>query len=160
MASIATRARRTVKPPSPYGTEDALQADIVRALRLAVTRGVLVHHAVNEGTGDVRRGKRNKRMGVLAGWPDVELVGPDGRARFLEIKLPGGSLSAAQKARHAELRGCGCPVTVVRSVGEAMAQAAAWGLTHARPTTPGTKKGASAATARLPVSNPFKSETA
>lgn len=156
MASIATRARRTVKPPSPYGTEDALQAAIVHALRMAVRRNVLIHHSVNEGTGDARRGKRNKRMGVLAGWPDVELVGPDGRARFLEIKLPGQYLSATQKVRHAELRECGCPVVVARSVGEAMAAVEAWGLTHARPTTPGTKRGAPHPLRQLPLSQPVQ----
>jgi hypothetical protein len=67
-------------------------------------------------------------MGQVAGIPDLVMVGPDGRARFLEIKTAIGRLSEAQVRVMGELEMVGCEVAVVRSVDEAVEAIGRWGL--------------------------------
>ena len=50
-------------------------------------------------------GKRAKRMGLAAGWPDLLLPAPG--SLCLEIKAPGGRQSAIQRARQLELESYG-----------------------------------------------------
>jgi Holliday junction resolvase len=54
----------------------------------------------------------------LKGLPDV-LVIKDGRAAWMEVKRPGHDATRVQEHRMRELAKVGCPVTVVRSVGDA-----------------------------------------
>jgi hypothetical protein len=42
-------------------------------------------------------GAKLKQMGTARGWADFILIGPDGRAHFLELKRPGGKLSEDQE---------------------------------------------------------------
>jgi hypothetical protein len=48
-----------------------------------------------------------QRLGVVAGWPDLQFAGPDRQMVFLELKRRGGRLSEAQAAIRARLRDCG-----------------------------------------------------
>jgi Holliday junction resolvase len=54
----------------------------------------------------------------VKGLPDV-LVIKDGRAAWMEVKRPGEDPTRVQEHRMRELSKAGCPVTVVRSVGDA-----------------------------------------
>ena len=47
---------------------------------------------------------RLQRLGVVAGWPDLQFAGPDQKMVFLELKRRGGRLSEAQAAMRAHLR--------------------------------------------------------
>lgn len=82
--------------------EAGLQRRIVKALR---DRGVAAW--------------RIRPMG-LAGWPDL-LALADGRAIFLEVKMPGGAATKLQLRRLEDLREAGAVVGVVTSVEEALA---------------------------------------
>lgn len=53
-----------------------------------------------------------------AGVPDIQVI-CDGRVLWLEVKRPSGKVTLIQEAVHEKLRGAGCPVYVVRNLGEA-----------------------------------------
>ena len=50
---------------------------------------------------------RLSRLGVVAGWPDLQFAGPDRKMVFLELKSRRGRLSLAQAAMCEHLKGCG-----------------------------------------------------
>lgn len=54
----------------------------------------------------------------MAGLPDVLLV-KEGRAAWIEVKVPGNKTSPIQDKRIADLRKFGCPVCVAYSVQDA-----------------------------------------
>ena len=87
-------------------TEKSIQSAIVDWLRL---RGRLVFEFGKPG------GHRELRGSLPVGFPDLLTI-RDGWYVFLEVKAPGGRLSQAQRALHAEMRGAGCHVYVVRSL--------------------------------------------
>ena len=48
---------------------------------------------------------RLSRLGVVAGWPDLQFTGPDRKMVFLELKSRRGRLSLAQAAMREHLKG-------------------------------------------------------
>jgi hypothetical protein len=66
-------------------------------------------------------------LGVRAGVPDVIAV-KDSRTYALELKSPGGRLTAAQKAAHAALRAAGAEVEVAVGLDAALHRLESWGL--------------------------------
>lgn len=123
-------------------SEHALQAAVVALCRFAADTGRielggarhaltdeqraalrLVHHARNGGASKSENG-RAKAMGVVAGWPDLEVPTPDGVV-FIELKTRTGRVSPKQAAVHEGLRGLGYTVHVCRSVDGAVAAIAA-----------------------------------
>ena len=68
-----------------------------------------------------------KKMGMTPGIPDLVIVW-QGRAFFIEVKTPTGSLTGSQPKVHARLRACGCPVAVCKSVKELLEQLEEWGI--------------------------------
>ena len=105
-------------------TEAELHKLIVDYLQIALPAGSVVHHSPNEGRHKVAYRAKQKRLGMRAGWPDLELFIDRAWWRadlpwspiFLEIKTPKGRVSPAQTAVHAELQAAGCAVEIVRSV--------------------------------------------
>lgn len=78
--------------------EQAFQQQVASYLDHVVP-GLLWWHVPNgAGNRGVRLGGILKSMGVKAGVPDIAMVLPMGRAAFIELKTPKGSLSADQKA--------------------------------------------------------------
>ena len=59
-----------------------------------------------------------KRMGRIAGWPDLFIPGRSGEycGLFIEMKTPDGTVSAEQKKIHEELKKRWYSVVVCRSV--------------------------------------------
>jgi len=108
-------------------TEAEIHKGIVEWLALALPPGSVVHHSPNEGKHRVQYRVHQKRMGMQAGWPDLELfIPPEGFQNgmtlwmpiFLEVKTLKGRLSDNQKKIHARLKTSGCSVVVVRSIEE------------------------------------------
>ncbi|ACL59927.1 VRR-NUC domain-containing protein [Methylobacterium nodulans] len=85
-------------------------------------------HVPNGGRRGKLEGVAFKEMGVEAGHPDLIVYGRGGRCFLIEVKAPGGSLSASQRAFLPGLRERGFPVHVVDSVEDALAAGAAFGL--------------------------------
>jgi hypothetical protein len=97
-------------------TEDELQMHIVHWLDASLPMGSVVHHSPNEGRRHVAYKVRLKKLGMAAGWPDLEIFVPDTGWNdlsakgpiMIELKRPkGGSLSANQKDIQERLRCCG-----------------------------------------------------
>ncbi len=63
-------------------------------------------------------GKRAKRMGLPAGWPDLLFPAPGSLG--LELKAPGGRQSALQRSTQLDLEYCGIVYAVAYSFDEAM----------------------------------------
>lgn len=87
-----------------HAVEEAIQAELVRMARV---RGLFVFHCPNGGQRSAREGAAFKRIGVVAGIPDLIFALKDGRTVFVEVKTQKGTLSDAQKAVHAELERLG-----------------------------------------------------
>ena len=116
--------------------EEQIQRAIVRALRIALPHGWIVHHSRNGGMSKGENG-RAKAMGAVAGFPDLMVMGclidTDPSAAlpfvgFLEVKTKTGRKSPDQVQCIDRLTDCGFPVAVVRSVEDALETAQAWGL--------------------------------
>lgn len=93
-------------------SEDDVQIAVVDALRVA---GELVIHVPNGGKRSRSEGARLKRLGVLAGVPDLLVfsvpAGLEARGVALEVKSPGGRPSKAQLRVLDELRALGWAAT-------------------------------------------------
>ena len=107
--------------------EHKLQELLVRWLEAALPLGSVLHHSPGEGQRHVSFSARLKRMGLRAGWPDLEIFsaplgfreGVTPAAIFLEVKTPKGRARPNQVATHTALRACGCYVFTVTSVADA-----------------------------------------
>ena len=97
-------------------TEDELQKHVVDWLKASLPMGSVVHHSPNEGQRHVAYKVRLKSLGMITGWPDLEIFVPDtgwidlackGPIMF-ELKRPqGGRLTDKQKDIQDKLRCCG-----------------------------------------------------
>lgn len=105
-----------------------IQIDIVEMLKKRLKRGVL-YTAFPAGGGGRVRGAKLKKAGLMAGWPDIQLV-YKGQYYGLEVKTPVGRLSPAQVDLHKKLIKDGCSIAVVRSVSEAEEIILDWGLSR------------------------------
>lgn len=85
------------KVPRAHPEAD-LQRAIVAHLRMLAPKNVIWFHPMNSAPVSKRTAGRFKAEGVVAGVADLCFVLPDGRAAFMELKAPGGRLSAAQRA--------------------------------------------------------------
>ena len=113
--------------------EQTLQKAIVDYYRFALPPEWKVASIPNGGHSASAR-ITNHSMGMLAGMPDLFILGPQGKVWFLEVKCPldyegrPSTLSPAQRRVHAELKALDHVVTVVHSLEEAEAFAASQGM--------------------------------
>lgn len=112
--------------------EDAIHAGIIDLLKLAVAPGVLFYHIGNERKCSAREGARLKRLGVVAGMPDIALVLANGHAAYIEIKTAKGTLSPEQKAFRSFCENYSIPYAIARSISEAQEILEAWGAIRLR----------------------------
>src|SRR5262245_28997508 len=110
--------------PAP---EILIHQGIIDALKLAVAPNVRFFHCPNEGERAPEYAYRLKRMGVVAGVPDIIIIMPKGRVGFLEVKTDTGKLSIAQKEFRDDVINLGCPYAVVLSITDALQVLAEWG---------------------------------
>ena len=108
-----------VRLPNRVPLEEPIHVSIVNYLRATLPARFKVHHSPN---GGMLKGivKKQLRMGMLPGWPDIELVGRDLDDRFffglIEVKSRTGKLSDSQEELHPDLVEIGCPLMVCRSI--------------------------------------------
>jgi VRR-NUC domain len=107
--------------------EARIQAAIVEWIRV-VAPFIMVFAVPNGGLRSKPEATRMRWTGVLAGVPDLAVVAPGGRIFFIEVKAPGGYLSAAQRAMHGRLVALGTAAATVRPVDEAREALAHWGI--------------------------------
>jgi hypothetical protein len=115
------------------GTPEAdAQRAIVQALRIALPRDAIVHHAVNEIPSGDRRGKIRQSilvgMGVHAGFADLIVIS-GGRVLFLEVKSQTGRLRKSQEFFRDTVCAQGFGWAIIRSVDDALSALADHGFT-------------------------------
>ena len=108
------------------------QRAIVQALRVALPRDAIVHHAVNEIAAGDRRGQIRQSilvgMGVHAGFADLIVIS-GGRVLFLEVKSQTGRLRKSQEVFRDTVCAQGFGWALVRSVEDALGALADHGFT-------------------------------
>lgn len=105
--------------------EDVLQTSIVAFLRLAAP----THFVFAVPNGGFRRKQEAvvlKRTGVVAGVPDLCLIGPCGTAHFFEVKTKDGVVTKAQREIKHLLMTMAVPCAVVRSIDDVKTALAYW----------------------------------
>ena len=108
-------------------TEDRIHRDILKNLRALLPNHWIVYHTPNGGARDAITGAQMKGLGVIAGVPDLTILG-DGKTYFMEVKSKSGRLQPSQKMFFGKLERNGIEYAVVRSVDDALACMQAWGL--------------------------------
>lgn len=106
--------------------ELVLQTAIVDFLKTILKRNILMTAFPSGGGGRIRGGKL-KRAGLVAGWPDIQII-YKGMYYGLEIKTSTGKLSSAQQKIHAKLKSMGSQVAVIRSIEDAREKALDWNM--------------------------------
>lgn len=88
-------------------------------LRVSLPPPWLINHQPNEG----KRGWVGQRdlgdMGVVTGWPDLQIIGTGGTSYFIELKMPKGVISPAQKALAEKFQALGVNFALARTYAEA-----------------------------------------
>jgi hypothetical protein len=111
MASATSTFRQQPTPPNMRLCPRSRPADIIQRavfehLRVRSAPGIFAFHPANGGWRSRIEAAILKGLGVRAGVPDVIAV-KEGRTYALEIKRPGGRLTAPQNVAHAALRTAG-----------------------------------------------------
>lgn len=112
--------------PKRQDREGPVQTAIVNYLRATLPAHFKVKHTANRPRSRTQ-GAREKRMGAIAGWPDLEVWG-SGRVHLIEVKDEGEGVPAYQLQLHAELRATGFEVGIARSIGDASDLVRLWNL--------------------------------
>lgn len=116
--------------------EEAIQRAVVGYLRAVLPHGWIVVHVPNGGKRSKADAGILKAMGVIAGWPDITIIGPADRRDgpvpgvwFGEVKAAKGRLSDAQVevADRLQILGYHRP-PIWRSIDDARASCLRWGL--------------------------------
>jgi len=77
---------------------------------------------------DVVAGARRRARGILAGWPDMQVLWGGG-FYGIELKIPGGRMSENQLLRAAEIKQAGGMYAVCYSVEDVERTLRGWGIT-------------------------------
>ena len=107
--------------------EAALHLAVIDAARLMLRREVIWWHTPNGGFRNAREAGKLRRMGTLAGMPDLLFLRA-GALCGIELKGPKGRISPAQKATIAALTEAGAQIAVCRDMGEVIAAWRKWNL--------------------------------
>lgn len=125
--------------------EQQVHVAIVSYLRLALGQDWLVVHVPNEGLRSRVAGGVMRQMGMLAGLPDIMVVGPPQRYTvdvglpggaslvchflgFIEVKTDKGNLTPAQEAFRDDCRRTLRPWACCRSIDDAREALRQWGV--------------------------------
>ena len=104
---------------------------IVEYLRTVLPSHWKVVHYPSGGYRTPFEAKTFKRMGVVAGFPDIMILGDSvtgPRCWFVEVKAPKGTASIYQRQFHESLRELGFKVAVIHNIDEARTAAEVWKL--------------------------------
>lgn len=106
--------------------EYTLHLQVGAFLNLALPDDATWFHPPNAPRSAIQ-GARLKRMGMVAGMPDIGIL-HCGKAYWIELKADKGRLSEAQGQCHARLWKAGCPVALARSVDDVTLALERWGI--------------------------------
>jgi len=104
------------QPKKQNNEESAMQISFVKWFRLTYPQySKLLAHIPNEGKRSPRTGANLKKLGMLPGWPDIQLMIPKSTfsGLFIEMKVKGGKVSPKQEEILLELRKVGYFALVV-----------------------------------------------
>jgi len=108
--------------------EDELHDAVRHALAVLAPSEAVINTWELRNAASAIEGARRKRLGALPGWPDLGVFW-QGHVALLELKRRRhGQLSAAQRELHPRLAAQGFPVSVCRSVPEALAAVRSAGI--------------------------------
>ena len=133
---LALAEGRRVRPRKPENSEARprdrnaearIQAAIVEWVR-TVAPGLIAFHVPNGGYRTKAEAARMKWVGVLAGVPDVVVLGLDGRCWLIEVKAPGGSLSPEQCVIRDRCVALRIPFVVAKSIDDVRQAFKVWGI--------------------------------
>jgi hypothetical protein len=128
MSARTGQGRFAFAPPKRNGNAEAqVQAWIVTYIR-TIAPDLIVFHPANGGWRSKGEAARFKWQGVLAGIPDLCIVGRDGVVRFIEVKSETGSLSEAQREMRDRLAAMRVPYVVARSIDDVRDAFKRWGI--------------------------------
>lgn len=116
--------QRKVTAPS----ERQIHFAVVQMVRRAARPDVIWFHPSNGEHRSKATGGILKLMGVVPGIPDLCFVLEGGRTHFLELKRPGGGLSAVQRLVRIKAINLGTPYAVAHDLDEAEQILRAWGV--------------------------------
>jgi hypothetical protein len=124
--------------------ERQIHLGVAQLLKLNAASGVVWFHCANERRTSPREGAFLKRMGVLAGVADFTLLIPTKPSHgfhvpwpipaFLEVKRPGGRLTAAQEQFRDDVTAIGCLWGLAYSTDEAAKLLKSWGVLRSNAT--------------------------
>ena len=115
------------KRAKPRHLEDSFQEDVIRQARLMLRREVVYFHVPNGGKRNVREAAKLKKMGVLAGVPDLAFVRA-GALYFIECKAGANKTTPIQDATIAALTEAGAQIAVCRTLEEVVAAWREWNM--------------------------------
>ena len=110
------RQIKTRSLPKMYGEEYKLQCSIVQYLKY-VLGNKFVWTSFPAGGGGRVRGAMLKKSGLVAGWPDLQII-KDGIYHGIEVKTDKGKVSDVQKDMHKNIIKSGGKVAICRSINE------------------------------------------
>lgn len=110
--------------------EAEFQKNLVDFIRLNAPKAI-VFHPYNNGVNRNHQVKM-KRLGVLAGIPDLVIIKPGGMTHFLELKSGTGSLRDSQKEIRDHCDHNDIPWASAHSYDEAIYWLKEWGIVRAR----------------------------
>ena len=113
--------------PRDRNAEARTQAAIFEWIR-TVAPEMIVFHPANGGYRTKAEAARMKWIGVLAGIPDLVLLGRDGKTWLIELKAAGGSLSAEQRAVCDRCTAMRIPFVVAKSIDDVRLAFRLWGI--------------------------------
>jgi hypothetical protein len=120
------RKPRARKAPVARPKESTLQCAVADLLRHhARPEWRWSHFPAGEWRG-VITGARLKRMGLQRGFPDIQLISPEGLFHGLELKRLGETLTEDQEAFQVWSVANGVPYSVCRTIDEALAVLDFW----------------------------------
>jgi hypothetical protein len=117
--------------------ETPVHLAILDYLRVNLPHGWIIKHVPNKPRSAIQGG-REKRMGAVAGWPDLMILGREypkiideggPRVWFIEVKAPTtGRVQKNQTEVHDKLKLLGFEVGIARSIDDARALCKSWEL--------------------------------
>lgn len=110
--------------------ESQLHSAVAKELRKLrdLTGKFIFWHIPNGEHRDEITGAKLKRMGVLEGVPDFELLCSDGRSRFIELKREGGRLTFSQSEFQRKCKEWNVCYVVAYSMGDVVTALRSWGI--------------------------------
>ena len=120
------RARRARAGHRGAVSEAELHRAVADFLRAVIDPAQVEWTTFPAGGGGKVRGAMLKAMGLLAGWPDIQIQPRNRCLCLIELKAEGKYPTPEQRALHERLKALGCLVAVCRSVDEVEGVLSAW----------------------------------